>query len=111
MSVLIHNVCFYIIQTLLKYLASLFSDSSDQQNTDEDDEVSFTTRHKVGDLSNEQISRWCTVLLDAHYTQMILSDQAELLVNLHENISHMVSNAVVTAVTPCTQESMTVTVA
>jgi len=36
-------------------------------------------------LSREQVARWCSVLLDAHYIQLILSHQARLLLELHEN--------------------------
>ena len=42
-------------------------------------------------LSEDQISKWCAVILDSHYTQLILSDQAELLVKLHHIVTQQVS--------------------
>lgn len=60
---------------LLRYLSKLLSDDGSRGSTV---------------LVEEQMCRWCAAIVDAHYTELILADQAELLVELHENIIQQV---------------------
>ncbi|XP_067950089.1 nucleolar protein 11-like [Watersipora subatra] len=64
------------VLVLLRYLISLLSSDAEGQNR-----RPFDDGH---------IGRWCSVLLDAHYLQIILSDHAHLLVQLHENARQQV---------------------
>lgn len=68
---------------LLRYLNACLNDEPPAPPSDEAEDQRLR-------LNKEQICKWCTVLLDAHYTQMILSDHADLLVSLHESIRQQV---------------------
>jgi hypothetical protein len=72
---------------LLKYLIGHLGDGDKGDGSGD----SLVDEHLSSvQLSKDQICRWCTILLDAHYTQIILSDHGHLLVSLHESIRQQV---------------------